>query len=137
MSLLMWCNLIKVSEYSFKQNRSILKNMTVLLYTYFLISPQMYQDEPFLIYVICLFYAVQILVKLGSKLCQKLTTFPTLWALAPTELQFSVILFYWYIANQETNKAAWNFFRLKYFLNNQLLIIFMETALSKLAKLLL
>ena len=51
----MWCDLIKVSEYSFKQNRSILKNMTVLLYTYFLISPQMYQDEPFLIYVICFF----------------------------------------------------------------------------------
>ena len=31
----MWCNLIKVSEYPFKQNRSILKNVTLLLYTYF------------------------------------------------------------------------------------------------------
>ena len=29
----------KVTEYPFKQNRGMLKNMTVLLYTYFLIFP--------------------------------------------------------------------------------------------------
>ena len=65
--------------------------MTVLLYTYFFNISLNVQDQPFLRYVICLFYALQISVKLGSKLGQKLTTFPTLWAPAPTELQFSVI----------------------------------------------
>ena len=34
-----------------------------------------------------------ILVKLGSNLNQKGTTFPTLRAPAPTELQFSIIFF--------------------------------------------
>ena len=33
---------VKVLGYPFKQNRSMLKNMTVLLYTYFIISPEMY-----------------------------------------------------------------------------------------------
>ena len=66
----------------------------------------MYWDQPFLIYVICLSYALQISVKLGSKLDQKLTTFPTLGAPAPTELQFSIIFFNWYVANQETNKSV-------------------------------
>ena len=32
-------NIVKVSEYPFKQNKNVLKNMTVLLYTYFIISP--------------------------------------------------------------------------------------------------
>ena len=35
----------------------------------------MYKDQPFSIYIIYLFYALQISVKLGSKLGQKLTTF--------------------------------------------------------------
>ena len=30
-----WRQLFKVSEYTFKQNKNMLKNMTVLLYTYF------------------------------------------------------------------------------------------------------
>ena len=38
----------------------------------------MYEDQAFLIHVICLFYALQLSVKLGSKLGQKLTAFPTL-----------------------------------------------------------
>ena len=39
------------------------------------------------------FYAIQVLVKLGSKLGKNLTTFPTLRAPAPTKFQFSVIFF--------------------------------------------
>ena len=53
----------------------------------------MYKDQPFSIYIIYLFYALQISVKLRSKLGQKLTTFPIFRAPAPTELQFSIIFF--------------------------------------------
>ena len=56
-------------------------------------------------YVIWFFEALQISVKLGSKLGQKLTTFLTLWARAPTELQFSIFSYHGYVANKETNKT--------------------------------
>ena len=46
----------------------------------------MYYDQPYLIYVIYPFHTFQISGKLGLKLGQKLTTFPTLSAPAPTEL---------------------------------------------------
>ena len=54
----------------------------------------MYYDQPFSIYVIYLLHALQISVKLGSKLGQKLTTFPNLCAPVLTELQFSIICFH-------------------------------------------
>ena len=77
----------KVSEYPFKQNKNMLKNKTVLLYTYFYnISLNVLRPTFFNIYIIYHIYFLQISVKLGSKLGQKLTTFPTLWAPAPTEL---------------------------------------------------
>ena len=41
--------------------------------------------------MIYLFYALQISVKLGSKLDKKLITFPIFSAPAPTELQFLII----------------------------------------------
>ena len=53
----------------------------------------MSQDQPFSIYIIHLFYALQILVKLGSNLGHKMTTLPMIRAPAPTELQFSIIFF--------------------------------------------
>ena len=77
----------KVSEYPFKQNKNMLKNKIVLLYTYFYnISLNVLRPTFFNIYIIYHIYFLQISVKLGSKLGQKLTTFPTLWAPAPTEL---------------------------------------------------
>ena len=97
---------VKVAEYPLKQNRNMLKNMTMLLYTiFFNISLNVLKPTFFDICNLP-FYALQISVKLGSKLGQKLTTFSTLWAHSPTELQFSVIFFHWYIANQETNKTV-------------------------------
>ena len=33
-------------------------------------------------------------------------TFPILWVLAPTELQFSISFFHWFVANQGTNKIV-------------------------------
>ena len=82
-------NELKVSEYPFKENKNTLKNKQVLLYTHFYNISWMYWDQTFKIYVIYLFHTSQISGKLESKLGQKLTTFPTLWAPAPTELQFS------------------------------------------------
>ena len=46
----------------------------------------MFLDQPFSIYVIYPFHTVQISGKLGSKLGQRLTAFPTLWVPALTEL---------------------------------------------------
>ena len=68
--------------------------MVVLSYTYFHnISFNLLSLFPY-IYIIYNFYALQISVKFGSKLGQKLATFPTLWAPAPTELQFSFFFFF-------------------------------------------
>ena len=82
------------------------QNMAVLSYTYFYNISLCIQDQPFPSYVIYLFYALQISVKLRSKLGQKINYFPAFWAPAPTELQFSIIFFLWYVANQETNKTV-------------------------------
>ena len=74
---------------------SKIKNMTVLLYTYFYnISLNVLRPTFFNIYIIYHIYFLQISVKLGSKLGQKLTTFPISWAPSPTELQFSIIFFF-------------------------------------------
>ena len=70
--------LFKVSEYPFKQNRSILKNMTVLLYKHFFnVYLKVLRPAFFNIYNLP-FLRFPNIVKLGSKLGQKLTTFPTL-----------------------------------------------------------
>ena len=98
--------LFKVSEYPFKQNRGMLKNMTVLLYTYsFNVSLNVIRITFFNVCNLP-FLSSPNIGKIGSKLGQKLTTFPTLWAPAPTELQFSIIICHWYVANQETNKTV-------------------------------
>ena len=68
--------------------------MKVILYAYIYNNFLMYQDQPFSIFIIYPFHALQILGKLESKLGQKLTTFPTLWAPAPRDLQFSIIFFH-------------------------------------------
>ena len=96
----------------------------------------MYLDQPFSVYIIYLSYALQTSVKLGSKLDQKLTTIPIFWATAPTELQFSIIFFHWYVANQEANKTVPAIFFFKYFSNNLILTVFMQNTLWKLVELL-
>ena len=71
-------SVIKVSEYPFKQNENMLKNMTVLLYSYFYnIFLNVLRPIFFNIYIIYLFDALQMSLELGSKLGQKLTTFFT------------------------------------------------------------
>ena len=129
---------LKVSEYPLKRYRSMLKKTWLCYYIHILSLSLNVLRPTFLIYVICLFYALQISAKLGSKLGQKLTTFPTLWAPAPTELHFSIFFFHWYVAYQETNKTVPAiFFPCEYFLNNHILTVYMENTLSKLVELLL
>ena len=96
----------KVSEYPFKPNKNVLKNMTVLLYTYFYnISLNVLRPTFFNIYNLTFLRSPNI-GKQGSKLGQELLLFPTLWAPAPTELKFSTIFFHWYVANQKANKTV-------------------------------
>ena len=102
---------LKVSECPFKQN----KNMKYISLN--VLRP------PFSIYMIYLFYFLQILVKLGLKLAQKLTTFSIFWALARTDCSFQS--FFTLICSQPRDKQnrACNFLRSKYFLNNLLLTV--------------
>ena len=71
-------HLIKVSEYPFKQNKYMLKNMTVLIYTYFCNTSLIVLRPTFVNIYNFPFYALQILVNMGSNLDQKLATFPPL-----------------------------------------------------------
>ena len=80
------------------------KNMTVLLYTYFYIFLNVLRPTFFNIYNLPFLRSPnigKIRVNVGPK-----TIFPIFWAPAPTELQFSIIFFHWYVANQETNKTV-------------------------------
>ena len=92
-------SLFKVSEYPFKQNKNTLKNIKVLLYTHFYNIYLTVLRPAFFNACNLPFSHFPNIKKLGSKLGQRLTTFPTLWAPAPTELQCSIIFFHWYLAN--------------------------------------
>ena len=87
----------------------------------------MHSDQPISAYVISLFYTLQISVKLGSKLGQKLTTFLNLCTgrIAASNNFFFI---------HKTVPAI--FFIFKYFLNNLLLGVFMQATLPKLPELL-
>ena len=126
-----------VSEYPLKQNKNVLQNMTVLLYTYFYISSNILRPTFFNIYIIYLSYALQISVKFGSKLGQKLTTFSNFMSSCTNRLEvfnnfFSLIC----SQPRDKQKRARDFFLFKYFLNNQLLTVFMQNKISKLVELL-
>ena len=124
---------IKVSEYTFKQNKDMLKNTKVLLHTYFYnISLNVLRPTFFGIYNLPFSRSTNI-KKLESTLGH---TFPTFWVTAPTEMQFSIYFFHWYVASQRTNKTARDFLLFKYFLNNLFSTVFMQNTLSKLVELL-
>ena len=126
----------KVSVYSFKQNKNMLKNVPVLLYTYFYnFSLNVLRPTIFNIYNFT-FFTLQISVKLLSMFDQKPTTFPIFWAHAPTELQFSI--FFSLICSQprDQQNRSRDLLLSIYFLNNLLLTVFMHNTLSKLVELL-
>ena len=90
--------------YPFKQNRSMLKSMTAIIHIFFIISLNVLRPTFFNICNLPFLRSPnigKIRVKVGLK-----TIFPTLWAPARTELQFSIIIFHLNVANQETNKTV-------------------------------
>ena len=130
--------LIKFSEYPFKQNRSMLKNMTVLLYTYsFNISLNAQRPTFFGICNLPFLRSPnigKIRVKVGPK-----TNYFSYFMSSCTNSIAVFSIFFSLICSRLKDKQnrAREFFRFEYFLNNQLLIVFMETTLSKLVELLL
>ena len=129
---------VKVSEYPFKQNRSMLKNMTVLLYMYFfnislnVLRPTFFNtcNLPFLSSP----NIGKIRVKVGPK-----TNYFSYFMSSCTNRIAVFNIFFSLIRSQPRDKQnlVRDFFPFEYFLNNQLLTVFMEITLSKLAKLLL
>ena len=150
LSLLLLCNcelfcinfcvgfLFKVSEYPFKQNRSMLKKMSVLLYTYFLnISLNVLRPIFFNICNLPFLSSPnigKIRVKVGPK-----TNYFSYFMSSCTNRIAVFNNFFSLICSQPRDKQnrARDFFSFEYFLNNQLLNVFMETTLSKLVELLL
>ena len=115
---------------------NVLKNMTVLLYTYFHnISLNALRPTFFNICNLP-FYALQILVKLGSKLGQKRTIFSYFMSSCTNRIEV-FINFFSLICSQPRHKQnrACNFLLFKYFFNNLVLTVFMQNALSKLVEL--
>ena len=125
------CCQFKVSEHPFKQNRSRLKNMTVLLYTYFfniflnVLRPTFFNicNLPFL-------HSPNIgetRVKVGPK-----TNYFSYFMNSCTNRIAVFSNFFSLIYSQPRDKQnrARDFFRFECFLNDQLLIDYMETTLS-------
>ena len=130
--------LFKVSEYPFKQNRGMLKNMTVLLYTYsFNVSLNVIRITFFNICNLPFLSSPnigKIRVKVGPK-----TNYFSYFMSSGTNRIAVFNNFFSLICRQPRDKQnrARDFFSFEYFLNNQLLNVFMETTLSKLVELLL
>ena len=118
LSLLLLCNcelfcinfcvgfLFKVSEYPFKQNRSMLKKMSVLLYIYILnISLNVLRP---IFFNICnlLFLSSPNIGKIRVKVGPKTNYFSYFMSSCTERIVVFNIFFYLSLASQETNKAA-------------------------------
>ena len=128
---------VKVSEYPLKQNKNVLKNMTVLLYTYFHnISLNVLRPTFFNVYnlpFLCSPNIGKIRVKVGSK-----TNYFSYFMSSCTNRIAVFNNFFSLICSQPRDKQnrARDFLLFKYFLNNLLLTVFMQNTLSKLVELL-
>ena len=125
---------VKVSEYPFKQNKNVLKNMTVLLYTYFYnISLNALRPTFFNIYNLHSPNIGKIRVKVGPK-----TNYFSYFMSSCTDRIVVFNNFFSLIFSQPRDKQnrARDFLLFKYFLNNLLLTVFMQNTLSKLVELL-
>ena len=90
----------KVSEYPFKQNKNMLKNITVLLYTYFYnISLNVLRPTFFSICNLPFLHSPNI-GKIRVKVGPKTNYFSHILSSCTNRLQFSIIFFHWYVANQ-------------------------------------
>ena len=87
-----------------------------------------------------LFHTSQISGKFGSKLGQKLTTFPTATEFLTSSCTDRIVVFniFSLIFSHPRDKqnSACDFLLFKYFLNNLLLTVYMQNTLSKLVELL-
>ena len=130
-------NSFKVSEYPFKPNKNVLKNMAVLLYTYFYnISLNALRPTFFNIYNLPFLRSPnigKIRVKVGPK-----TNYFSYFMSSCTDRIVVFNNFFSLIFSQPRDKQnrARDFLLFKYFLNNLLLTVFMQITLSKLVKLL-
>ena len=121
----------KVLEYPFKQNRSMLKNMAVLLYTYFFnISLNILRPIFFNIHNLPFLRSPnigKIKVKVGPK-----TNYFSYFMSSCTNRIEVFNNFFSLICNQPWDKqnCTRDFFPFRYFLNNQLLTVFMQNTLS-------
>ena len=128
---------LKASEYPFKQNKNVLKNMTVLLYTYFYnISLNVLRPTFFNIYNLPFLRSPnigKIRVKVGPK-----TNYFSYFMSSCTNRIAVFNNFFSLICSQPRDKQnrARDFLLFKYFLNNLLLTVSMQNTLSKLVKLL-
>ena len=127
----------KVSEYSFKQNENIFKNLKVLLYTHFHnISSNVLRPTFF---NICnLFFSHfpnirKIRIKVGSE-----TNYFSYFMSSCTDRIVVLNKFFSLIFSQPRDKQnrTRDFLLYKHFLNNLLLTVFMQNTLSKLVELL-
>ena len=113
------CQQFKVSEYPFKQNKNMVKNKTVLLYTYFYIFFHVLRPTYINIYIIYPFYALEISVKMGVKIEPK-TSYSSSFMSSCTNRVAVFKNFVSLIFSQPRYKQnrARDFLFFKYFMNN-------------------
>ena len=128
----------KVSEYPFKENKNTLKNIQVLLYTHFYnISLNVLRPNFLNICNLPISHFPNIR-KIRIKVGPKTNYFSYFMSSFTNRITvFSNFFSLIYSQTRGKQNRARNFFPFEYFLNNQLLIVFMKTALSKLVELLL
>ena len=127
----------KVSEYPFKQNKNMLKNKTVLLYTYFYnISLNVLRPTFVNIYNLPFLRSPNI-GKIGVKVWPKTSYFSSFMS-SCTNITAVFDNFLSLICSQPRDKqnSARDFLLFKYFWNDLLLTVFMQNTLSKLVELL-
>ena len=124
---------LKVSEYPFKQDKNILKNIKELLYTHFdNISLNVLRSTFFNICNLSLAPFPNIR-KIRVKVELKTNYFSYFMRCCTDRIVVFNNFFHWYLAKQEPNKTVRVIFCFfKYFLNNLLLTVFMQNTLSKL-----
>ena len=105
---------IKVSEYTFKQNRGMLKNITVLLYTYYF-NISLNALRPIFLNICNLpFLRFPNIGKIRVKVGPKTNYFSYFMSSRTNRITVFNNFLHWYIANQETNKTV----ALIFFLSN-------------------
>ena len=122
----------KVSEYPFSQNKIILRNKTVLLFTYFLnISFNALRLTFVSIYYLP-FWRSPNIGKIGVKVGPN-TSYFSFFMSSCTSTIAVFNNFFSLICSQLRDKQNWtrDFLLFKYFLNNPLLTVFMQSTLSK------